>query len=130
MFLKEKDKLFYGWVVVVAFLIVGTAIFGVVLSFGVFFKSIGSEFNLTRGGISMVFATQSVLGRAFTFLGGWASDKYGPRLVIFLMGLITGLGLLLTSQTNSFWQLVITYSIFLAVGTSAIYVVTTSTVSR
>jgi len=46
------------------------------------------------------------------------------------MGLFTGLSLLLTSQTNSLWQLFITYSLLLAMGTGAIYVVPMSTVSR
>ena len=63
-------------------------------------------------------------------LAGWALDKYGPRIVILSMGLFTGLSLLLTSQTNSSWQLFITYSLLLAMGTGALYVVPTSTVSR
>ena len=47
-----------------------------------------------------------------------------------LSGFFTGLGLLLTSQTNAAWQLFITYSLLLAMGSGAIYVVTMSTVLR
>jgi len=46
------------------------------------------------------------------------------------MGLFTGLSLLLTSQTNSVWQLFITYSLLLSMGTGALYVVPASTISR
>ena len=127
---RLKDKLFYGWVVVVAFLITGTAIWGTRFSFGVFFKSIESEFDLTRATTSAVFSLSMVLGSVFAILGGWALDRYGPRIVLLLMGLSTGLSLLLTSQTNSLWQLFITYSLLLAMGTSAMYVVTMSTISR
>lgn len=128
--LRRKDRLFYGWVVVATFFIAGTAIWGVRFSFGVFFKSIEGEFGLTRATTSAIFSTQMVLGAVFTILGGWALDRYGPRIVLLLMGLFTGLGLLLTGQTNSLWQLFLTYSLFLGMGTSAIFVMVMTTVSR
>lgn len=127
---RLKDRLFYGWVVVATFFIAGTAIWGVRFSFGVFFKSIESEFDLTRAATSAIFSTLLILGGVCSILGGWAIDRYGPRTVLFLMGLFTGLGLLLTSQTNAAWQLFITYGLLLAVGSGAIYVVIMSTVSR
>jgi MFS family permease len=46
------------------------------------------------------------------------------------MGICTGLGLLLTGQVSDLWQIFFTYSLLLAIGTSAIYVVIMSTVSR
>ena len=128
--LPIKDKLFYGWVVVVAFLIIWLAIFGTRFSFGVFFKSIETEFDLTRAATSGVFSIHMVLGCAFAILGGWALDRYGPRIIILLMGFFIGFSLLLTSQTNSSWQLFLTYSLLLAIGTSAIFTVTMSTISR
>ncbi len=127
---RLKNRLFYGWVVVVTFFIAGTALWGVRFSFGIFFKSIESEFNLTRTATSSVLSLYMLLGGAFAVLGGWALDKYGPRVVILLMGLFTGISLLLTSQTSSLWQLFITYSLLLTMGTSAMFVVTMSTVSR
>ena len=128
--LKFKDKLFYGWVVAGTFLIIGTAIWGIRYTFGVFFKSIESEFVLSRAATSTIYSTLMVLGGVFSILGGWALDRYGPRLIFLLMGIFTGLGLLLTSQTNELWQLFITYSLLLAMGTSLIYVGVMSTVSR
>ena len=127
---RIQEKLFYGWVMVVAFLVIGTTIFGIRFSFGIFFKSIESEFDLTRAATSAVFSVNMVLGCVFAILGGLASDRYGPRIVLFLMGLLTGLSLLLTSQTNSMWQLFITYSLLLSMGSSAMFVVMMSTVSR
>ncbi len=127
---RIKDKLFYGWVVAVAFLVIGTTIFGIRFSFGIFFKSIESEFDLTRMVTSGIFSVHMVLSPVFAILGGLASDRYGPRIVLFLIGLLTGLSLLLTSQTNSMWQLFITYSLLLSMGSSAMFVVMMSTVSR
>ena len=125
-----KDKLFYGWVVTVAFFLIGTTTWGIRLSFGVFFKSLESEFDLTRAATSSIFSVYMVLGSLFAILGGWALDKYGPRIIVLLMGLFTGLSLLLTSQANSSWQLFITYSLLLGMGSGALLVVAISTVSR
>ena len=99
-------------------------------SFGVFLESIESEFNLTRTATSAIFSVSMLLLCVFSVLAGWAIDRYGPKVVLLLMGLFTGLSLLLTSQTSAAWQLYITYSLLLAAGTGAIYVVTMSTVSR
>ena len=127
---RLKDRIFYGWVIVITVFVISTIISGIRTSFGVFFKSLESEFNLTRAATSAILSTNMVLGCVFDVLGGWACDRYGPRMVILLMGLITGISLLLTSQANSAWQLFITYSLLLAMGTMPIFTVTVSTVSR
>ncbi len=127
---RFKDRLYYGWVVVVAFLIIGTISLGIRFSFGVFFKSIESEFDLTRAATSGVFSVSVVFSVVFAILHGWVSDKYGPRIAILLSSIFIGLGLLLTSQTNSLWQLFITYSFILSIGLGAIHPVIMSTVSR
>lgn len=129
-FSKIKDKLFYGWIVVIAFSFAGTLLWGIRFSFGVFFKSIEIEFELSRAATSSIVSAQMILGGISTILAGWALDRYGPKIVLFVMGLIASLGLLLTSQTNSLWQVFLTYSVLLAMGTSSVYLVTISTVSR
>lgn len=125
-----KDKLFYGWVVVFAFWVIGIALYGVHFSFGVFFKSIESEFGLTRAATSTIVSVNMILAGICSFLAGWALDRYGPKIVVLLMGLFTGLSLLLTSQTNASWQLFLTYSLLLAMGAGPLFVVPMSTVSR
>jgi MFS family permease len=71
-----------------------------------------------------------VLSIVFAILGGWGIDRYGPRIITLLMGLFVGLGLLLTSQTNSLWQLFLTYSLLLSIGIGAIYPIAMTTISR
>ncbi|MFC1916206.1 MFS transporter [Chloroflexota bacterium] len=127
---RLKDKLFYGWVVAGTFAVIGTTILGTRVSFGVFFKSIESEFSLTRAATSTVVSMYMLFGCVFAFLGGWALDRYGPRIVTLFTGLFTGLSLVLTSQTSSPWQLFITYSLLLAIGSAPLYVVITSVISR
>ena len=113
-----------------AFFVISTAVWGIRFSFGVFFKSIETEFVLSRATTSAVFSVFMVCNIIMTFVGGWAIDRYGPRKIVFLVGLLTGLSLLLTSQTSSLWQLFITYSLLLSLGGGALFVVLMSTVSR
>jgi len=128
--LRLKDRLFYGWVVVIALFFINALIIGIGFTFGVFFKSIESTFDLSRATTSAIFSLYMGLGCLFAIIGGWAIDRYGPKIVFLLMGIFTGLSLLLTGFTNAAWQIFITYSLLLAMGGGAIYVVSMSPVLR
>ncbi|MEE8420127.1 MAG: MFS transporter [Dehalococcoidales bacterium] len=126
----EKNRLFYGWVIVIAFFVICFVLYGVQFSFGVFFKSIENEFLISRAVTSSILSVYMILVGISAFIAGWAVDRFGPRTVLFLMGLFTGLSLILTGQTDSLWQLYFTYSLLLAMGTGAVFVVSVSTVAR
>lgn len=128
--MRIKGKVFYGWIIVAAALVILFVHTGVRFSFGVFFKSLQGEFDLTRAATSSVFSAYMVLSVIFSIVSGWAVDKYGPRLVVCLMGFFIGLSLLITSQTSSFWQLFLSYSLLLAMGTAGTIPVIIPTVSR
>jgi|TARA_Y100000031_G_C8245205_1_gene397704 MFS family permease len=125
-----KDKLYYGWVMVFAFWVIGITLYGIHFSFGVFFKSIESEFGLTRAVTSVILSANMIIAGVCSFFAGWALERYGPRIVLLLMGLFTGLSLLLTSQADAFWQLFLTHGMLLAMGTGPLFVVSMAAVSR
>ena len=127
---RFNDRLYYGWVVVISILIITTVLYGISSSYGLFFKSIEVEFNLTRTTTSAISSASRILAGFIALGAGYALDRYGPRKVIFLMGLFTGTSLLLTSQAQSLWQLFITYSLLLSLGIGAVFVVPTAIVSR
>jgi MFS transporter, OFA family, oxalate/formate antiporter len=124
-----KDNNSYGWVIVAAFFVVSTIIFGELTSFGVFFKSIEVEFGLSRAATSSIFSIQNLFAAIMSFVGGWVIEKYGPKLTTLIIGSFTGLSLLLTSQTTSYWQLFISYSLLFSV-IGIVYTLIMSTVSR
>ena len=128
--MSSNRKFFYGWVVVASFLIIGTTLFGIRLTFGVFFKSIETQFDLSRTVTSAILSANLILGGACAILGGWALDRFGPKRVLSLMAIFTGLSLFLTGRTAAPWQLFLTYSLLLALGTGPAYVAVMSTVSR
>ena len=131
MFLSEiKDRIFYGWIIVAASLLIASNLIGIRFSFGVFFKSLETEFELGRAATSSIFSVYMICYATAALITGWILDRYGPRLVVFIMGLITTLSLLITSQTNALWQIYLTYSILLALGNGGIIPVLMTTVSR
>jgi MFS family permease len=119
---KPKKSLFYGWKIVIAIFWINTLLFGAAYIFGVFFKSLEADFHMSRAVTSSIVSISWVITAGVAVLGGWAFERFGPRLVL-IMAFITGLSLLLTSQVHDIWQLFITYSFLLALGTGALYVV-------
>ncbi|MFC1933072.1 MFS transporter [Chloroflexota bacterium] len=127
---KNNTPIFYGWVIVAVTLIAGAILLGTRQSYGVFFKSIGSDFGMSRAVTSGVFSVYMAFSAICSVLGGWSLDKFGPKWTIAAMGFFTGLSLLLTSQVHSVWQLYLTYSLILAAGTGATYTMIGAAVSR
>lgn len=129
-FSSIRDRFFYGyWVVGAGFLLMLLGI-GARYSFGVFLKSIETEFSMGRGAASGIFSVYMLLCSIVAIAGGWAMDRYGPRFVGLLLGIFTGISLILTSQTTAAWQLFFTYSLLLSLGTGPVYGVANVTTSR
>lgn len=122
--------MFYGWVIAGAGFLISFMGIGSRYCFGVFVKSIETEFAISRGAASGFFSVYMLLCCLLAIFGGWAMDKYGPRKIGVLLGIFTGLSLLLTSQVNAPWQLFITYSLMLSLGTGSIYGLVNTTSSR
>ncbi len=125
-----ENRIFYGWIIVAAALISIAMLIGIRFSFGIFFKSLEAEFGLTRAALSGIFSAYTLIAAVVAIVGGWALDRYGPRRVVITMGLFTGISLLITSQTTSVWQIFLSYSILLSIGTGASLSVIMSVVSR
>jgi MFS transporter, OFA family, oxalate/formate antiporter len=127
---KTRGKLFYGWVIVMVSIVIAAILIGSRQSYGVFFTSIENEFGLNRAETSGIFSAFMAFSAIFSAIGGWALDKFGPKKTIATMGLFTGAGLLISSQVQSAWQLYLTYSILMAVGTGEAYTIIVGFVSR
>ena len=102
---ESEPGLFYGYVVVACAFFCMMIIFGLYVTFGVFFKPILSEFGWTRAATSGAFSLSMIVhGFLGIFMGG-INDRFGPRFVLALSGFLFGLGFILVSQTSTLWQL-------------------------
>ena len=126
----KNRVLYYGWIIVIASLIMGIIGYGLRYSFGIFFNSLESEFGLSRAATAGIYSIFMLLCGVISPFGGWALDKYGPKKICLVMSLFTGLSLLSSSQVHSPWQIYITYGVLQALGTGALFSAISSTASR
>lgn len=110
--------LFYGYICIAAASVVMMLSFGTLYSFGVFFKPLLADFGWSRaetsGAFSLSFFVQGLMGIPM----GRLNDRYGPRLVTALCGVLLGGGFMLMSFVREIWQLYILYGIVIAAGVS------------
>ena len=126
----KRERLHYGWVMVLIALSVLATHALVMYTFGVFLKPLVAEFNWDRGALSGANSMYMLLAGTFAIFTGRLSDKYGPRMLVTLNGLLTGIGFLALSQINSLWQVYLIWGLFLGIGGSCCYIPVMSTIPR
>ncbi len=99
------------------------------MTFGVFFKPILSDFGWSRATLSGAQSVMAIFAGIFSIIVGRLNDKFGPRVLIMLTSCV-GLGLLLMSELGSVWQLYFFYSFFVGIGVSAVDIIPLSTLMR
>lgn len=77
--------------------------------------------TLTSGDLSLVFVIANSVGPVTMIFGGSINDKIGPRWVVFLGGLLFGLGMLLAGFVGSVKMLVITFGLGCGLGMGLVY---------
>jgi sugar phosphate permease len=119
---KKKPGLYYGYYILAACFFIMVIVYGSQISFGVFFKPMLTEFGWTRAETSGPFALCMIVSGLLTIISGRLSDRFGPKIVVSIGGMIIAAGYLLMSTVSSLWQLYLYFGIVVAAGSSAMYV--------
>ena len=119
---SKKPKFFYGYVVIAAGFFVMAVLNAGLHSFGVFLKPISTEFGWTRAATSGAHSMSLFLMGLLYMVTGRLSDRFGPRVVLTVCGVLFGLGYLLMSQISALWQLYLFYGVLVAMGISGGFV--------
>jgi len=126
----KKSKIFYGWYIVAASLVLIILDGLLLFSFGVFLPSLNAKFNLTEAMGSSIFALRCFV-LAFTLpISGKLVDKYDPRAVIFTGGLICVIGLFLSAFANSTLEIFIYFGVVIGIGDGVLYITCVALISR
>ena len=124
----RENRFFYGWVVVGACFIC-CATYGTFYTFGVFFKPLQESFGWSHTLTSSVQSLHILIYVISSFLIGWATDRFSPRLPLLAGAFCLGLGYVLCSRIQSIAQLYTFYSIA-SVGAGIVWSLPLSTVQR
>jgi OFA family oxalate/formate antiporter-like MFS transporter len=128
-FSRKPGGISYGWLIVATMTLVMTMVYGASFSFSVFLKPLSEWFGWERASTSGAYAVSLWTSGLLAVLMGVLTDRYGPRIVLAIGGLLGGLGYLILSGTSALWQLYAGFAV-IAVNTSATWTPITATVSR
>lgn len=125
-----KNKIFYGWYIVGASLIL-IILDGLLLySFGIFLPGLNEKFSLSEAGGSSIYALRSFVLAFSLAISGRLVDKYDPRIIIFSGGFICAIGLLLSGLADTKIELFLYFGVLIGIGDGVLYITCVTLISR
>ncbi len=88
----------------------------------------GTQF--TAGDLAVVFSIGNSVGPITMISGGTINDKFGPKLVIIVGGIMFGGGMILSGFCTTIPQLIVTYGLITGLGLGMVYGTTISTLVK
>lgn len=126
----DKPRFFYGYVIVIAGLVILTTTIGLNYTFGIFFNSLIDEFGWSRAITSAAYSISAVIAGSLGIIAGRLSERFGTRVVSAVSGSFLGVGFILMSQINAVWQFYLVYGLVVAAGTGPCWPIMMSLVPR
>ena len=117
---RRQPRIFYGWWIVVAASVLG--MFGngsISQGFPRFLLPIEESLGLTRTQMGLVFSLARAEGSVAGPAVGWLVDRYGARPLVIAGSVTVGFGVILLSQANSYWMLLLLFGGLISLGKSA-----------
>ena len=128
---EQSKGIFYGvWIVagcfVLLFLFAGAGFY----SFSIFIEPLEAEFGWSRSAISLAMSIYMIVhGLAGPFVGH-AVESYGPKKVMTLSALLSGVAFVLVSFTSSLWFFYVAYSLLSLATTGIGFIPASSVLAR
>lgn len=82
--------------------------------------------TLTAADLAIVYTIANSVGPITMISGGWFNDRFGPKKVIFVGGVMFGFGMILSGFATSVTQLIVTYGLIYGLGLGMAYGATIS----
>ncbi|MEI0560496.1 OFA family MFS transporter [Brachyspira pilosicoli] len=77
--------------------------------------------TLTSADLAIVYTIANSVGPITMISGGWVNDKFGPKKVLFVGGMMWGLGMLLSGFATSVGFLIVSYALIGGLGLGMAY---------
>ena len=120
------------WIVLFAGCFINLCL-GSIYAWSVFSSAMADYFNssmgmnVTPGDLAIVYTIANSVGPITMISGGWFNDKFGPKKVILVGGIMWGLGMFLSGFATSIGYLIASYGILGGLGLGMAYGSTIST---
>ncbi len=124
----SRPRLHYGWIVLAAVFLIMLTASGLRAVLGVFIKPIETEFGWERSAMSRSRRSRSS-SWAPSGLSWDGSRTAGARGVMALFLAIVGAGAMLSSRGDSFWEMMLTAGVIMAIGAGGMGMATASTIA-
>jgi MFS family permease len=105
-----------AWSIAIAAVVANAACWGTMNSFGAFLDSMTDEFDASLGATALIYALPSFILFVLGSVTGPLADQHGPRRMLLAGALLTGTGLLITSQAPNLGVAILAYGLGLGLG--------------
>jgi len=122
-----QRRVFYGWIIVGAGVLVTCMGLGAMSSLSVFLKPISASMGWSRTGISTVALPNWIFMGIGSFFWGALSDRIGTRAVVLCGGMLVGGGLISASQATTLGQFQLLFGVIVGFAVRSFYAPMTST---
>ncbi|MDD4226042.1 MAG: OFA family MFS transporter [Mariniphaga sp.] len=120
----KKSNNFAGWTITYAAL--GINLFlGLLYAWGVFQKALVNDWGWSNTTASLPYTVSAAIFAFMMIFAGRAQDLFGPRIIVFIGGLIFGTGLILSGFATSPVVMILTFGVMGGVGIGVGYSATT-----
>ena len=127
-----KKKIYRGWYVITAIFFANWMGGGIgVPIYGLFYVPIRNSLSLSNLMLSLPPVIRNLSSHFLGPIVGPLVDKYGPRYLMTIGALIAGISTYLMSSVDSFWEIILYFSIIGATGHACLsHIVTNTTLAR
>src|SRR6185503_7310654 len=125
--LRCAMKIFYGWIIVAAGIVMTCVGIGSMLSLGVFLQPMSEAMGWSRSGISLAAMLNFLCMGVGSFFWGALSDRFGTRVVVLSGGIVLGGGLVAASQGAPLGQFQLLFGVVVGVAAGSFYAPMTAT---
>jgi MFS family permease len=123
-------RVFYGWIIVGAGIVVTCIGLGAMLSLSVFLAPMSAAMGWSRTGISIAALLNFLCMGIGSFFWGALSDRFGTRTVVLCGGVLLGLGLVTASQAATLGQFQLLFGVIVGFAAGSLYTPMTATTTR
>src|SRR5499425_1785489 len=123
-------RIFYGWFIVGAGIVITCIGVGAMLALSVFLQPVSEAMGWSLTGISTTALINWLCMGISAFIWGALSDRFGTRAVVLSGGVLLGLGLVTASRAATLGQFQVLFGVLVGVAAGSFYAPLTATTTR